>query len=153
SKISPPTRVQSARATTTRLAAAHPPRNPHDRSGAAHAQPATAPPLPSRGRSRPWQPSTTAPRTGRPLPCGMTLQTVTWTASPHGAEGDALRDVTDAELTGRVQHLMPEVQARVDQARERHAYLDLFRQPRAAACAGQRTVQPSPPPRPRSSRR
>ena len=59
-----------------------------------------------------------------------------------------MRDVTDAELTGRVQHLRPEVQARVDQARERHAYLDLFRQPRAAACAGQRTVPPSPPPRP-----
>ena len=59
-----------------------------------------------------------------------------------------MRDVTDADLTGRVQHLMPEVQARVDQARERHAHLDLLRQSRAGACAGQRTVPPSPPPRP-----
>jgi|RhiMetdeSRZDD1v2_1073273.scaffolds.fasta_scaffold147015_6 hypothetical protein len=33
------------------------------------------------------------------------------------AEGDALRDVTDAELTRRVQHLRPEVQDLVDQAR------------------------------------
>jgi hypothetical protein len=52
------------------------------------------------------------------------------------AEEDALRDVTDAELTSRVQHLMPEVQDLVDQVRERHAHLDLLRQPRAAACAG-----------------
>ena len=37
------------------------------------------------------------------------------------AEGDALRDVTNAELTSRVPHLMPEVQDLVDQARERHA--------------------------------
>src|SRR5262249_22317987 len=64
------------------------------------------------------------------------------------AEGDALRDVTDAELTSRVQHLRPEVQDLVDEARERHAHLDLLRQPREAACAGQRIVPPSPPPYP-----
>jgi len=61
------------------------------------------------------------------------------------AEGDALRDVTDAELTSRVQHLMPEVQDLVDQALERQAHLDLLRQQREAACAGQSTVPPSPP--------
>jgi hypothetical protein len=66
----------------------------------------------------------------------------------RGAEGDALRDVTDAELTSRVQPLRPEVQDRVDQARERHAHLDLLRQQREAAFAGQRTGPPSPPPMP-----
>jgi hypothetical protein len=64
------------------------------------------------------------------------------------AEGYALRDVTDAELTSRVQPLMPEVQALVDRARARHAHRDLLRPQREAACVGQRTVPPSPPPRP-----
>jgi hypothetical protein len=66
----------------------------------------------------------------------------------RGAEGDALRDVTDAELTSRVQPLRPEVQDLVDQARERYAHLNHLRQPREAACAGQHTVPPAPPPRP-----
>ena len=61
------------------------------------------------------------------------------------AEGDALRDVTDAELTRRVLHLLPEVQALVDQARERHALLDALRQQREAASGGE-TAVPQPPP-------
>ena len=40
---------------------------------------------------------------------------------------------------------MPEVQDLVDQALERQAHLDLLRQQREAACAGQSTVPPSPP--------
>jgi hypothetical protein len=51
------------------------------------------------------------------------------------AEGDALRDVTDAELTRRVQPLMPEVQDLVDEARERHA-LHATRRPAGAHAAG-----------------
>ena len=47
-----------------------------------------------------------------------------------------MRDVTDAELTSRVQHLVPWVQDLVDQARERQAHLDLLRQQREAASAG-----------------
>jgi hypothetical protein len=44
-----------------------------------------------------------------------------------------MRDVTDAELTGRVQHLVPWVQDVLDQARERQALLDTLRQQREAA--------------------
>jgi hypothetical protein len=47
-----------------------------------------------------------------------------------------MRDVTDAELTSRVQHLVPWVQDLVDQARERQAHLDLLRQQREAASVG-----------------
>jgi hypothetical protein len=56
-----------------------------------------------------------------------------------------MRDVSDAELTSRVQHLVPWVQDVLDQARERQAHLDLLRQQREAASAGQPVV-PQPPP-------
>jgi hypothetical protein len=58
-----------------------------------------------------------------------------------------MRDVSDAELTSRVQHLVPWVQDVVDQARERQASLDLLRQQREAASAGP-TAVPQPPPTP-----
>ena len=44
-----------------------------------------------------------------------------------------MRDVSDAELTGRVQHLVPWVQDVLDQARERQTHLDTLRQQREAA--------------------
>jgi hypothetical protein len=44
-----------------------------------------------------------------------------------------MRDVSDAELTGRVQHLVPWVQDLFDQARERQALLETLRQQREAA--------------------
>ena len=44
-----------------------------------------------------------------------------------------MRDVSDAELTSRVQHLVPWVQDVLDQARERQAHLDTLRQQREAA--------------------
>ena len=47
-----------------------------------------------------------------------------------------MRDVSDADLTSRVQHLTPWVQDLVDQARERQSQLDMLRQQRDAA-AGQ----------------
>ncbi len=57
-----------------------------------------------------------------------------------------MRDVSDAELTSRVQHLVPWVQDVLDQARERQAHLDALRQQREAASAGPTTVpQPLPP--------
>ena len=56
-----------------------------------------------------------------------------------------MRDVNDAELTSRVQHLTPWVQELVDQARERQGQLDTLRQQRDAA-AGQAAVPPPPPP-------
>jgi hypothetical protein len=60
-----------------------------------------------------------------------------------------MRDVTDAELTSRVQHLMPWVQDLVDQARERQAQLDLLRQQREATSPGQtagpQPLSPTPP--------
>ena len=59
-----------------------------------------------------------------------------------------MRDVNDAELTSRVQHLTPWVQDLFDQARERQGQLDTLRQQRDAA-AGQAAVPP-PPPRPAS---
>src|SRR5262249_40677531 len=46
-----------------------------------------------------------------------------------------MRDVSDAELTSRVQHLVPWVQDVLDQARERQTHLDTFRQQREAASA------------------
>jgi hypothetical protein len=46
-----------------------------------------------------------------------------------------MRDVSDAELTGRVQHLVPWVQDVLDQARERQAMLDTLRRQREAASA------------------
>ena len=55
-----------------------------------------------------------------------------------------MRDVSDAELTRRVQHLTPWVQDLVDQARERQHQLDTCRQQRDAA-AGQAAVPPPPP--------
>ena len=58
-----------------------------------------------------------------------------------------MRDVTDTELTSRVQHLVPWVQDVFDQARERQGQLDTLRQQRDAAAAGQAAVPP-PPPRP-----
>ena len=57
-----------------------------------------------------------------------------------------MRDVSDAELTRRVQHLTPWVQDLVDQARERQGQLDRLRQQRDAAAAGQVAVPPSVPP-------
>ena len=59
-----------------------------------------------------------------------------------------MRDVSDAELTSRVQHLVPWVQDVLDQARERQAFLDTLRQQREAASAGQTTVPQPPPPTP-----
>ena len=56
-----------------------------------------------------------------------------------------MRDVTDAELTSRVQHLVPWVQDLVDQARERQCQLDTLRQQRTADAPGQ-AVEPTPPP-------
>jgi hypothetical protein len=56
-----------------------------------------------------------------------------------------MRDVSDAELTSRVQHLVPWVQDVLDQARERQAHLDLLRQQREAASTGP-TAVPQPPP-------
>jgi hypothetical protein len=44
-----------------------------------------------------------------------------------------MRDVSDAELTSRVQHLVPWVQDVLDQARERQTLLDTLRQQREAA--------------------
>jgi SWIM zinc finger len=44
-----------------------------------------------------------------------------------------MRDVSDAELTSRVQHLVPWVQDVLDQARERQTHLDTLRQQRDAA--------------------
>jgi len=44
-----------------------------------------------------------------------------------------MRDISDTELTSRVQHLVPWVQDLVDQARERQALLDTLRQQRDAA--------------------
>jgi hypothetical protein len=55
-----------------------------------------------------------------------------------------MRDVSDAELTSRVQHLVPWVQDVLDQARERQAHLDLLRQQREATSAGP-TAGPQPP--------
>src|SRR5712692_2998383 len=46
-----------------------------------------------------------------------------------------MRDVRDAELTSRVQHLVPWVQDVLDQARERQVLLDTLRQQRDAAHA------------------
>jgi len=46
-----------------------------------------------------------------------------------------MRDVSDADLTDRVQHLVPWVQDILDQARERQALLDTLRQQREAASA------------------
>jgi hypothetical protein len=43
-----------------------------------------------------------------------------------------MRDVTDAELTSRVQHLVPWVQDLLDQARERQALFDTLHQQREA---------------------
>ena len=43
-----------------------------------------------------------------------------------------MRDVSDAALTYRVQHLVPWIQDMLDQARERHAHLDALRQQREA---------------------
>lgn len=43
-----------------------------------------------------------------------------------------MRDVSDAELTSRVQYLVPWVQDMLDQARGRQAHLDLLRQQREA---------------------
>jgi hypothetical protein len=55
-----------------------------------------------------------------------------------------MRDVTDAALTSRVQHLVPWAQDVVDQAWERQGQLDTRRQQRTAA-AGQAATPPSPP--------
>ncbi len=62
-----------------------------------------------------------------------------------------MRDVTDAELTSRVQHLVPWVQDVLDQARERQVLLDTLRQQREAAHAAPAaptpsTLQPTTPP-------
>jgi len=56
-----------------------------------------------------------------------------------------MRDVSDAELTSRVQHLVPWVQDVLDQARERQTLLDTLRQQRGAAHAAPAMPQPPPP--------
>ncbi len=57
-----------------------------------------------------------------------------------------MRDVRDAELTSRVQHLVPWVQDVLDQARERQAHLEALRQQREAAQAAPAAAAPSAPP-------
>jgi len=57
-----------------------------------------------------------------------------------------MRDVSDAELTGRVQHLVPWVQDVLDQARERQAQLVALHQQREAATTA--PAAPAPPPVP-----
>jgi len=59
-----------------------------------------------------------------------------------------MRDVSDAELTHRVQYLVPWVQDVLDQARERQSHLDILRQQREAASAGPTAVPQPPPPTP-----
>ena len=59
-----------------------------------------------------------------------------------------MRDVSDAELTGRVQHLVPWVQDLLDQARERQAHLEALRQQREAAKAAPAVTPPALPPAP-----
>ena len=55
-----------------------------------------------------------------------------------------MRDVSDTELTDRVQHLVPWVQDLLDQARERQAQLEALRQQRVAAKAA--PAAPAQPP-------
>jgi hypothetical protein len=57
-----------------------------------------------------------------------------------------MRDVNDAELTSRVQHLVPWVQDLLDQARERQALLGTLCQQREAASAGPTSVPQMPSP-------
>ena len=57
-----------------------------------------------------------------------------------------MRDVSDAELTSRVQHLVPWVQDVLDQARERLALLDTLRQQREAASASSASPATDVPP-------
>ena len=57
-----------------------------------------------------------------------------------------MRDVSDAELTSRVQHLVPWVQDVLDQARERQAHLDTLRQQREATQVPVPSPQGSTPP-------
>ncbi len=59
-----------------------------------------------------------------------------------------MRDVSDAELTSRVQHLVPWVQDVLDQARERQTHLDALRQQREVASAGPTAVPQPPSPTP-----
>jgi len=61
-----------------------------------------------------------------------------------------MRDVSDAELTSRVQHLVPWVQDVLDQARERQALLDTLRQQRAAAPTAPATPGAPAPQTPRA---
>jgi hypothetical protein len=56
-----------------------------------------------------------------------------------------MRDVTDAELTSHVQHLVPWVQDVLNQARERQTLLDTLRQQREAAHASPAAPAPSAP--------
>jgi hypothetical protein len=56
-----------------------------------------------------------------------------------------MRDVSDAELTSRVQHLVPWVQDLLDQARERQTLLDTLRQQREAAQTAPAAPAPSAP--------
>jgi len=56
-----------------------------------------------------------------------------------------MRDVSDAELTSRVQHLVPWVQDVLDQARERQTLLDALRQQREAAHTAPAAPAPSAP--------
>src|SRR3989475_7041692 len=54
-----------------------------------------------------------------------------------------MRDISDAELTGRVQHLVPWDQDLLDQARERQTLLDTLRQQREAAHVSPAVPAPS----------
>jgi hypothetical protein len=56
-----------------------------------------------------------------------------------------MRDVTDAELTSRVQHLLPWLQDLLDQACERQALLDTLRQQREATSAAAASHAPDTP--------
>ncbi len=56
-----------------------------------------------------------------------------------------MRDISDAELTSRVQHLVPWVQDVLDQARERQAHLEALRQQREAAPTAPAAPAPQAP--------
>ena len=113
--------------------------------GASPAPQQVAPPTPASAQPTPqgWPPS--ADRwavTEAPASCCLRLRV---------GELELLytmRDVSDAELTGRVQHLVPWVQDLLDQARERQAQLEALRQQREAAKAAPAVTPPALPPAP-----
>src|SRR6266481_1137972 len=112
--------------------------------------------MPLPGRAAPWRSVQARPRRAHP-PAGhgrpgtqhrraaSSLTAARWAVTEAPAScclrlriGElelmyTMRDVSDAELTSRVQHLVPWVQDVLDQARERQTLLDTLRQQREAA--------------------